>query len=90
METVLQATVREVDEDCPTTGQPTRCGSVLGATDGTFLHAWAGLPIGTLGPGNRTLPHQGNGYVPILEMADAARVHAAAVLFLGGSDEAGS
>lgn len=65
------------------TGQPVRYGGVPGATDGTFLHAWAGLPIVTCGPGQRDIPHQVNEWVSVQAMVDSARAYAAAaVLFL--------
>jgi len=65
------------------TGQPVRYGGVPGATDGTFLHAWAGLPIVTCGPGQRDIPHQVNEWVSVEDMVICARAYAAAaVLFL--------
>ncbi|CAA9406564.1 MAG: Acetylornithine deacetylase, partial [uncultured Rubrobacteraceae bacterium] len=39
------------------TGREPRYDGVPGATDGTFLHAWAGVPIVTTGAGNREIPH---------------------------------
>jgi len=69
------------------TGQPVRYGGVPGATDGTFLHAWAGLPIVTCGPGQRDIPHQVNEWVSVAAMVDSARAYAAAaVLFLERED----
>jgi len=69
------------------TGQPVRYGGVPGATDGTFLHAWAGLPIVTCGPGQRDIPHQVNEWVSVTAMVDSARAYAAAaVLFLERED----
>jgi succinyl-diaminopimelate desuccinylase len=58
---------------------------VPGATDGTFLRAWAGLPIVTLGPGGKTMPHQADEYIEIEELLAAARLYAAVgVLMLAG------
>ncbi|GMA16881.1 M20 family metallopeptidase [Deinococcus metallilatus] len=64
-------------------GFPVRYGGVPGATDGTFLHAWAGLPIVTCGPGRRDIPHQIDEYVEVQDLIRAARTYAAAAtLFL--------
>ena len=64
-------------------GVAPRYGGVPGATDGTFLHAWAGVPIVTVGPGVRTVPHQRDEWVDLEEVAAAARLYAAAaVLYL--------
>ncbi|MCL6580910.1 MAG: M20 family metallopeptidase [Firmicutes bacterium] len=63
--------------------EPTYNG-VPGATDGTFLNAWAGIPILTTGAGNRLIPHQKDEYVDIAELEEAARLYAVAgALFLG-------
>ena len=51
-------------------------GGVPGATDGTFLHL-AGVPIVTIGPGDRTIPHQRNEFVEVEEVIKAARLYAA-------------
>jgi succinyl-diaminopimelate desuccinylase len=63
-------------------GGPPRYGGVPGATDGTFLHA-AGVPIVTVGPGDRTIPHQVDEFVRVDEVVRAARLYAeAAVRYL--------
>lgn len=62
-------------------GTPPRYGGVPGATDGTFLHAWAGVPIVTVGPGGRTVPHQRDEYVELDEIVRAARLYAAAAIY---------
>ncbi len=60
-----------------------RFGGVPGATDGTFLRAWANVPIVTVGPGDRLIPHQCDEYVELSEVVKAARLYAAAaVLYL--------
>lgn len=67
-------------------GSPARYGGVPGATDGTFLAAWAGVPIVTVGPGVREVPHQRDEYVDTADIVRAARLYAAAaVYFLGDS-----
>ncbi|CAN5771004.1 ArgE/DapE family deacylase [soil metagenome] len=63
--------------------RPARYGGVPGATDGTFLRASAGIPIVTVGPGDRTIPHQVDEFVRVRDVIDAARYYAAAaVVFL--------
>lgn len=71
------AVVQAVKEGLRLLQLPIRYGGVPGATDGTFLWAWAGLPIVTIGPGGRTIPHQANEYVEIAELLAAARLYAA-------------
>jgi succinyl-diaminopimelate desuccinylase len=59
-----------------------RYGGVPGTTDGTFLHR-AGVPIVTVGPGDREIPHQVNEFVRVDELVKSARLYAASiVLFL--------
>ena len=63
-------------------GRPARYGGVPGTTDGTFLHK-AGVPIVTVGPGDREIPHQVNEFVRVDELVSSARLYvAAAALFL--------
>ena len=61
------------------TGQAPVFNGVPGATDGTFLHL-AGVPIVTIGAGDRDLPHQANEYVEIDELAATVRIYRAAAL----------
>ncbi len=68
------------------TGREPRYGGVPGATDGTFLHAWAGVPIVTIGPGSRTIPHQADEYVEVGELVEAARLYAAAIVYFLGEE----
>lgn len=56
-------------------------GGVPGATDGTFLRSQANVPIVTVGPGERELPHQRNEYVETRDLVQAARLYAAASVF---------
>jgi succinyl-diaminopimelate desuccinylase len=53
---------------------------VPGATDGTFLSAWAGIPIVTIGAGNRTIPHQKDEWVSVDDLCLTARIYAASAL----------
>ena len=55
-------------------------GGVPGATDGTFLWAWKDIPIVTIGPGDRTIPHQVDEFVRLPEVVAAARLYAAAAI----------
>lgn len=65
-------------------GREPRYGGVPGATDGTFLWASAGIPIVTVGPGDREIPHQTDEFVRTSEVVDAARLYAAsAIMYLG-------
>ena len=57
-------------------------GGVPGTTDGTFLHK-AGVPIVTVGPGDREIPHQVNEFVRLEELIASARLYVATIaLFL--------
>jgi len=66
-------------------GRSPRHRGVPGATDGTFLHAWAGVPIVTIGPGDVTIPHQVDEFVRVADLAEAARIFAAAACYCLGS-----
>jgi succinyl-diaminopimelate desuccinylase len=66
-------------------GRAPRYGGVPGSTDGTILRAWAGLPIVTVGPGDRQIPHQYDEYVDVDELVDAARLYAAAIVYFLGA-----
>lgn len=45
------------------------------------MSAWAGVPVVTVGPGAREVPHQRDEYVETEEIVQAARLYAAAVYF---------
>jgi succinyl-diaminopimelate desuccinylase len=61
-------------------------GGVPGTTDGTFLHK-AGVPIVTVGPGDREIPHQVNEFVRLEELVQSARLYAATIaIFLSKQD----
>jgi succinyl-diaminopimelate desuccinylase len=66
--------------------RPPRYGGVPGATDGTFLRAWRNVPIVTLGPGDRTIPHQVDEFVRMADVVSAARLYAAAAVEYLGRD----
>ena len=60
------------------TGKEPVYNGVPGATDGTFLNAWKGIPCLVNGPGPRHLPHQKDEYIEIEELVEAARVYVVA------------
>jgi succinyl-diaminopimelate desuccinylase len=67
------------------TGEEPTYGGVLGATDGTFLSAWAGIPIVTIGAGKWMIPHQKDEWVSVEDLELTARIYAATALeFLNG------
>ncbi len=69
------------------TGRLPRYNGVPGATDGTFLSAWKGIPCLVNGPGPRHMPHQADEYVEIAELVEAARCYVlTAARFLTRSD----
>ncbi|MEW6376040.1 MAG: M20 family metallopeptidase [Thermodesulfobacteriota bacterium] len=69
------------------TGQEPIYDGVPGATDGTFLSAWAGIPIVTLGAGKWMIPHQKDEWVSVEDLELTAKIYAAsAIEFLKGKD----
>jgi len=74
--------VQAVEQGLQLLQMPVRYGGVPGATDGTFLWAWAGLPVVTIGPGSRTVPHQVDEHIEIEELIAAARLYAAVAVLM--------
>jgi succinyl-diaminopimelate desuccinylase len=69
------------------TGEEPLYNGVPGATDGTFLHAWAGIPIVTTGAGDREMPHHTDEWVDEEELFAACKLYAAtAVYYCYGKD----
>ncbi|MGP4106025.1 M20 family metallopeptidase [Virgibacillus sp. L01] len=67
--------------------QEPKYNGVPGATDGTFLHVH-GVPIVTIGAGDRDIPHQINEYVEIDELGTTTEIYRKAALdFLNGDDK---
>ena len=62
------------------TGEEPIYDGVPGATDGTFLSAWAGIPIVTLGAGKRMIPHQKDEWVSVDDICLTAKIYAASAL----------
>jgi succinyl-diaminopimelate desuccinylase len=81
-ERIVQAVSRAIRS---VTGEEPTYGGVPGATDGTFLSAWAGIPIVTLGAGKWMIPHQKDEWVSVEELDLTAKIYAASALeFLNG------
>jgi succinyl-diaminopimelate desuccinylase len=62
------------------TGKKPIYNGVPGATDGTFIHAWAGVPIITTGAGDRMIPHQKDEWIGIDELVEAGGIFAVSIL----------
>ena len=62
------------------TGEEPIYGGVPGATDGTFLSAWAGVPIVTLGAGKWMIPHQKDEWVSVEDLELTAKIYAGSAL----------
>lgn len=62
-------------------GEPPRYNGVPGATDGTFLHAWANIPIVTTGAGGRTVPHHKDEWVDADELLTTCKLYAATAMY---------
>lgn len=62
------------------TGKEAVYNGVPGATDGTFLRAWKGIPSLVNGPGPRHMPHQTDEYVEIEELFESAKIYALTAL----------
>ncbi|HET7478806.1 MAG TPA: M20 family metallopeptidase [Rubrobacteraceae bacterium] len=63
------------------TGEEPRYNGVPGATDGTFLHARAGIPIVTTGAGNREIPHHKDEWVGEEELFTTCKLYAATAMY---------
>ncbi len=82
-EPVVQAVYQAVKDVLET--EPIYNG-VPGATDGTFLHVH-GVPIVTIGAGDREIPHQIDEYIDVEELAETTAIYRkAALLFLAGGE----
>ncbi|BBL79844.1 succinyl-diaminopimelate desuccinylase [Rubrobacter xylanophilus] len=63
------------------TGREPRYNGVPGATDGTFLHAWADIPVVVTGAGLREIPHHADEWVDLDELYETCRLYAASALY---------
>jgi len=70
------------------TGEEPRYNGVPGATDGTFLSAWAGIPIVTTGAGEREVPHHADEWVGEDELLAACKLYAATAMYYAYGEEA--
>ena len=70
------------------TGEEPRYNGVPGATDGTILHAWAGIPIVTTGAGNREIPHHADEWVDEEELLATCKLYAATAMYYAYGEEA--
>ncbi len=61
-------------------GRAAEIAGVPGATDGTFLWALKGIPIVTMGAGDRQVPHQVDEWVDLDQLVDTARIYALTAL----------
>ncbi len=69
------------------TGREPVYNGVPGATDGTFLWAWKGVPIVTIGAGERMVPHQKDEWVSISQLVETTKIYALSALgFLSGGE----
>jgi len=70
------------------TGEEPIYNGVPGATDGTFLHALAGIPIVTTGAGDREIPHHADEWVDEDELLTTCRLYAATAMYYAYGREA--
>jgi succinyl-diaminopimelate desuccinylase len=56
------------------TGEEPTYNGVPGATDGTFLNVWAGIPVVTTGAGDRVIPHHRDAWVDEEELLTTCRL----------------
>jgi succinyl-diaminopimelate desuccinylase len=63
------------------TGEKPRYNGVPGATDGTFLNTWAGIPIVTTGAGDREIPHHKDEWVSVDELFTTCKLYAATAMY---------
>ncbi len=69
------------------TGEEPHYNGVPGATDGTFLSAWAGIPIVTTGAGKREVPHHADEWVDEDELLAACKLYAATAMYYAHGEE---
>ena len=69
------------------TGEQPAYNGVPGATDGTFLHAWAGIPIVTTGAGDREIPHHTDEWVDEEELLTTCKLYAATAMYYAYGEE---
>jgi succinyl-diaminopimelate desuccinylase len=83
-EPLVRAMARAYDH---LTGEEPAYNGVPGATDGTFLHAWAGIPIVTTGAGDREIPHHTDEWVDEEELLTTCKLYAATAMYYAYGEE---
>jgi succinyl-diaminopimelate desuccinylase len=83
-EPLVRAMARAYDH---LTGEEPIYNGVPGATDGTFLHAWVGIPIVTTGAGDREIPHHADEWVEVDELLTACKLYAATAMYYAYGEE---
>ena len=83
-EPLVRAMARAYDN---LSGEEPTYNGVPGATDGTFLHAWAGIPIVTTGAGDREIPHQVDEWVDEEELLTTCKLYAATAMYYAYGEE---
>jgi succinyl-diaminopimelate desuccinylase len=68
-------------------GEEPRYNGVPGATDGTYLSTWAGVPIVTTGAGDREIPHHRDEWVSVDELLSTCRLYAATAMYFCYGEE---
>jgi succinyl-diaminopimelate desuccinylase len=69
-------------------GEEPAYNGVPGATDGTFLHALAAVPIVTTGAGGREIPHQTDEWVDEEDLLTTCKLYAATAMYYAYGKEA--
>ena len=69
------------------TGEEPRYNGVPGATDGTYLSTWAGVPIVTTGARDREIPHHRDEWVSVDELLSTCRLYAATAMYFCYGEE---
>jgi succinyl-diaminopimelate desuccinylase len=83
-EPLVRAMARAYDH---LTGEEPIYNGVPGATDGTFLHDWAGIPIVTTGAGDREIPHHTDEWVDEEELLTTCKLYAATAMYYAYGEE---
>jgi succinyl-diaminopimelate desuccinylase len=63
------------------TGEEPQYNGVPGATDGTYLSTWAGVPIVTTGAGEREIPHHADEWVSVEELLTTCKLYATTAMY---------
>ena len=84
-EPLVRAMARAYDH---LTGEEPAYNGVPGTTDGTFLHAWAGIPTVTTGAGDREIPHHADEWVDEEELLATCKLYAATAMYYAYGEEA--